>query len=121
MTALRTFLRVCCLLLVAVLATGAHAQSGRTESGPVVEVSSPSPNPFTASTRFTLRVAQPAEVRVELYNLLGQRVREVLEARVEPGERRPLEVAAEDLPAGLYLLRVAVGRTVVTRQVTLVR
>lgn len=109
------------VLLVFAVSTTAQAQQAPAEAAVAVRVSAASPNPFAASTSFTVSVDAPQEVTVELYNLLGQRVAEVYRGPMERGESRAFTVAADGLPAGLYLYRVQAGKTVVSRQVTLIR
>ncbi len=117
---MRTTLQVSLSALLLVFAFSATAQAQQTPGEPV-RVSAASPNPFSASTSFTVSVDAPQEVTVELYNLLGQRVAEVYRGPMERGESRAFTVEADGLPAGLYLYRVQAGKTVVSRQVALIR
>ena len=58
-----------------------------TESGlPAVSWLAPNyPNPFNAGTRLVYRLADPGPVRLEVYNVLGQRVRTLVEESQKAG------------------------------------
>jgi len=60
------------------------------------------PNPFNAVTRIRYSVPKAADIRIELYNLLGQRVAVLLDAKKEPGFHE-LEFDAGHLASGFYL------------------
>lgn len=97
----------------------------------VVEVAVPSlvelalesvyPNPARGSfvARFTVPEQHFAAASLELYDILGRRVR-VLTSEVRTA-RNELTVPVDGLAAGMYLLRLEVGGTVHTRPVVLAR
>lgn len=66
------------------------------------------PNPFNPST--TIRYSLPAQsdVRIEIYNILGQRLCTVFEGTRDAGERT-VTWDASDFPSGIYFYRVQVG------------
>ncbi|MDZ7317396.1 MAG: carbohydrate-binding protein [candidate division KSB1 bacterium] len=64
-----------------------------------------SPNPFNSSTRIEFELAEAARVVIELYNLLGQRIRRPVDDWFVAG-RHALQWEAEDLAAGVYLMRM---------------
>lgn len=71
------------------------------------------PNPFNAAALLCLRVDQPGEYEVELYNLLGQRVGLLWRGPVA-GEQR-MVIKAEEIGSGIYfarLTRMTNGETV---------
>lgn len=107
------------------LGTSAPQARAQTVPGPEVPttlvVSVAQPNPFTSTARFTVAVRRDQHVRVELHNLLGQRVQTLFDGRLEAGEGRTVTMESAGLPAGLYLYRVQGDRSVVTRQVVLSR
>ena len=107
-----------------------HAQAQETstttaqaeaELPPSFVLSAAYPNPFNPQTRFTLSVRQAQEVRVEVFNLLGQRVRLLHEGPLEPEREHTFTFEAGDLPSGLYLYRAQSENLTVTRQVTLLK
>lgn len=79
------------------------------------------PNPFRSRTRFDLRVEKTQHVEVEVYNILGQRVRALYEGTLRAGDKRTFTLKARDLPSGLYLYRVQGETFTAARRVTLVR
>ena len=78
------------------------------------------PNPFGERVRLPYEVAQPARVRVEVYDALGRRVAVLVDGLQGPG-RYEAVLAAEALPSGLYLCRVQVGEAVAVRRLVLAR
>lgn len=79
------------------------------------------PNPFNPTTSFTLTVDEAQTVKIEVFNVLGQRVRVLFEGDLEPHIAHRFAFEAGDLPTGIYLYR-AEGRTFnATRRVTLLR
>jgi hypothetical protein len=62
------------------------------------------PNPFNAVTTIRYAVPKPADVKIELYNLLGQRVAVLLAAPKQPGYHE-LQYNAGHLASGLYFYR----------------
>ena len=66
----------------------------------------PYPNPFNART--TIRVALPEQgrLRVDVFNLLGQRVVQLAE-EVHAAGYATLSFDATDLPSGVYITRAS--------------
>ncbi len=64
------------------------------------------PNPFRRLTRFTLKVARDQHVTIELYNVLGQRLRSLYDGPVEAGRTYTFSLESQGLPSGLYFYRV---------------
>jgi len=60
------------------------------------------PNPFNAVTKIRYSVPKPANIRIELYNVLGQRVAILLDEQKQPGKHE-LEFDAGHLASGFYL------------------
>ena len=60
------------------------------------------PNPFNAVTKIPFAVPKAANVRIELYNALGQRVAVLLDAKEQPGMHE-LVFDASNLASGFYL------------------
>ncbi len=79
------------------------------------------PNPFNPRTSFSLTIHESQDVTVEVFNLLGARVRHLYEGTMEAGESRTFTFTADDLPSGIYLYRVQGESFTVTRQVTLLK
>ncbi len=79
------------------------------------------PNPFNPRTSFSLTVHETQDVTVEVFNLLGVRVRHLFAGTMEKGETRSFIFDASDLPSGIYLYRVQGESFTATRQMTLLK
>lgn len=79
------------------------------------------PNPFNPSTSFSLEVDERQQVSVEVFNMLGQRVRTLFEGEMLEGETKTFTFEAENLPSGIYLYRATGQKFVATRQITLLK
>jgi hypothetical protein len=86
-------------------------------SGVVVSVF---PNPSRGAVLARLSVTTAAEARVAVFDALGRRIRVVLDGPVAVGETA-LPIDLSDLPAGVYVIRAAVGDAAVSRTVTVAR
>jgi hypothetical protein len=84
-------------------------------------LSAPYPNPFNPSTSFSLTLAQNQQVAIEVYNLLGQRVERLHDGLLEAEQVYTFTFEADNLPTGIYLVRVVGEDFTATRQVTLLR
>jgi len=63
------------------------------------------PNPFNASTTIEYDVPQRSFVRIDVYNLLGQKVASFVDQLHEPGFYR-LQFSADQLASGIYFYRL---------------
>jgi hypothetical protein len=88
------------------------------------------PNPFAptadvAATQIVFHLPQREKVLLEIFNVLGQRVRELLNAPREPGRYAMLwnatDNAGQRVAAGVYILRLRAGKLVAERKMTIVR
>lgn len=78
------------------------------------------PNPFNPSTTIPFELKHDAQVVLEVYNLLGQRVETLVDGPLSAG-RHEVPWNARDLPSGMYVYRMMSGRTVQTKSLTLVK
>ncbi|MBC7187931.1 MAG: T9SS type A sorting domain-containing protein [Calditrichaeota bacterium] len=71
------------------------------------------PNPTSSGTTISFRAAQTTQVRLEIYNLVGQRIRVLLNEAVVPGEHTIFwdgrDAQGMDVPSGIYVCRMASG------------
>lgn len=67
-----------------------------------------SPNPFKEETRIRYSLSKPSAVTLKAYNLAGQLV-ETLVQSDQPAGLHEANWSARNLPAGVYLLRLAAG------------
>lgn len=85
----------------------------------VLEAPYPNPAREQATVRFAVREAQP--VAVTVYNALGQRVRTLYEGTLPGNERKAVQLGAEALASGLYIVRMDGRSFTATETVTFVR
>jgi len=87
------------------------------------------PNPFNPSTTIPFEVpalrAGVVPVSVEIFNALGQRVRMLLDGKMQPGYYRTVwdgrNSAGQPVGSGIYLYRVQAGELAQVRKMTLVK
>lgn len=80
------------------------------------------PNPFNAVTRIELEVAEAGIIRVDVFDILGRRVKELYWGPV--GMRKELTFSGSDLSSGIYFIRATdtiMNRPVVMTKVVLLR
>jgi len=63
------------------------------------------PNPFNSSTVISFEVMEPAQVEINVFNILGQPVEDLVEDWYEPGEYS-VEWSGSDHPTGIYFARL---------------
>jgi len=79
------------------------------------------PNPFNPSTRIRYRVANTGYVTLAVYNMLGQKVKELVNGKQPAGEYQLL-FKAGDLAAGVYVYRLTIdGRFSQSKKMILIR
>ena len=83
------------------------------------------PNPFRHSTRITYAVRQPGQVRIQVYNVVGQVIRTLIDERKTAGEYTlhwdGTDGQGKGLPSGTYLYRLTAGDFSQTRLMTLLK
>jgi hypothetical protein len=78
------------------------------------------PNPFNPTTVVTYQLPIAAQVRLSIYNLLGQEIAVLVNGQKTPGTHEATFDAANH-PSGMYLYRLQAGSYVQTRTMILVR
>ncbi len=78
------------------------------------------PNPFRDAAAVTLTLAQPAEVTVAVYDVLGRRVAVLHDGPIAAGQYQ-FVLDGSALPAGVYVVRAEAGGALATRSVTRLR
>lgn len=83
------------------------------------------PNPFNPSTSITYTIVKSADVRLEVFNILGQSVRTLMDNRHAPGSYTVQwdgrDGAGKILPSGAYLYRLHVDGTPLTKKMILMK
>jgi len=83
------------------------------------------PNPFTSKTIVRYELANATNVNVSIYNMLGQKVRDLYSGRQSSGIHSVSwdgrGDSGEKLSSGIYFLKIKAGEKEASRKVTLVR
>lgn len=85
-----------------------------------IEFRGAGPNPFRDETAVRFALPQAERVTLEVFNVSGQRVRTLMDAQLPAGAHGAM-FSGRGLPAGLYFLRLKVGRAEMTRSTILLR
>ncbi len=78
------------------------------------------PNPFNPTTTISYALPQAGQVKIELYNTLGQKVRALLNEYKTTGSYT-VDLKAGDLPSGIYLYKMEVGKFTKTMKMVLMK
>ncbi len=115
-----TVVALCLFVLMGSLNEAFAQDAGQSEITSY-ELSSASPNPFTTQTAFQLTIAEPQRVSVAVFNMLGQRVALLFDGAVTAASERTFTFRSNNLPSGIYLVRVKGELFTASRQVTLLQ
>jgi hypothetical protein len=78
------------------------------------------PNPFNPTTTIEFALPRRSRVALDLYDLLGRRVRTLVEGTLDAGTHRAV-VDASDLAAGVFFYRLVTADGSLTRKMLLLR
>lgn len=78
------------------------------------------PNPFNPSTSINFTLPITSEVILNVYNLLGQQVSQVLNEKLTAGSHT-VSFDASGLSSGIYLYKIEAGDFVLTKRMTLIK
>lgn len=78
------------------------------------------PNPFNPSTVIPFLLTQAGFVSIKIYDISGREIRTLFDGQKEPGNHK-LTFDAEQLPSGVYLVRLSSGGISENRKILLVR
>jgi len=92
------------------------------ESGPsALSLANAWPNPFRASVTFRLGLPEAEDVRLEVFDLLGRKIRTIARGRFDPGPHTfhwdGRSDRGDESATGIYLVRARVGGQVLHQQV----
>jgi hypothetical protein len=78
------------------------------------------PNPFNATTEIRFTLPAQSEIRLDIYNILGQRVETLIDG-VQPAGEHHLSWDASNVASGVYFYKLSVGEQVFTKKMTLLK
>jgi uncharacterized membrane protein len=78
------------------------------------------PNPFNPSTKISFTLPQSTNVKLSVFNLLGEKVAELVN-EVKSSGFYEVDFNGTDLTSGMYLYRLETGEFVSTRKMTLIK
>jgi hypothetical protein len=85
-----------------------------------IELNQNYPNPFNPVTTISFYLPESQEVKLSIFNIVGQPVAVLFEGRLSSGQQL-FEWDATDKPSGMYIYQLEVGDKVMTRKMTLVK
>ena len=84
------------------------------------ELSQNYPNPFNPTTTIRFDIPEPSNVKLTLFNILGQEIKTLVNEFKESGIHT-LNFDASDLNSGMYIYKLEAGSFTQTRKMTLVK
>ncbi len=78
------------------------------------------PNPFNPATKIQFTLPETMEVRLDVYNIAGQRVATLVNEQREAGAHT-VEFDGTRVASGVYIYRITAGSFVQTRKMTLIK
>ncbi|MDZ7806687.1 MAG: T9SS type A sorting domain-containing protein [Gracilimonas sp.] len=78
------------------------------------------PNPFNPTTSFTYDVARASDVKLEVFDMLGRKVTELVNERKAAGTYT-ISFDASALSSGMYIYRLQAADAVLTKKMTLIK
>jgi len=78
------------------------------------------PNPFNPSTRIDFALPEQAEVRLDVFDLMGRRVATVL-SETRPAGEHSVMFDASNLASGVYLYRLQAAGEIQTQKMTIIK
>ncbi|WP_234567429.1 T9SS type A sorting domain-containing protein [Rhodohalobacter sp. 614A] len=78
------------------------------------------PNPFNPTTQISYDLPQTADVRLEVYDLVGRQVATLVNQTMEAGSHL-VNFDASNLSSGVYIYRLNAGNMVLSRKLTVIK
>ena len=78
------------------------------------------PNPFNPNTQIDFIVPETANVQLQMYNILGQKVQTLKNERMGPGYYS-ITFEANSLSSGVYIYQLQMGNKIITKRMLLLK
>lgn len=78
------------------------------------------PNPFNPSTKIKFGLAEESSVIIEVYNILGEEIKTLVNEELSPGTFTT-NFDADDLPAGIYFYTIRTEKFIETKKMILMK
>jgi hypothetical protein len=78
------------------------------------------PNPFNSSTTIKFFISKTSDVKITIYNILGEKVQELINERKEQGFHEIL-FAQSNLSSGIYYCNITINKKVVTKKLLILK
>jgi hypothetical protein len=78
------------------------------------------PNPFNASTTISYSLSANTDVKLEVYNLMGQKVETLVNGRQTAGFKT-IQWDASSYSSGVYFYKLSAGDLTLTKRMTLLK
>ncbi|MDZ7766081.1 MAG: T9SS type A sorting domain-containing protein [Melioribacteraceae bacterium] len=78
------------------------------------------PNPFNPTTKIEYSIPEQSQVKIEVFNLLGQKIATLLDAKQNAG-KHSVTWDASNIPSGVYFYQITVGSFINTKKMILLR
>jgi hypothetical protein len=78
------------------------------------------PNPFNPSTVIEFGLSETSDVRLEVFDMIGQRIAVLVDGQKSAGTHQ-VQFDASDLSSGMYIFRIRAGIFTQTRKMTLIK
>jgi hypothetical protein len=83
------------------------------------------PNPFNSTTLIQYTLPRASQVRIQIYNLLGQKIRLLVDEKQEPGSKEArwdgTDDSGVDVGSGIYFCRIQAGDFAGCKKMTLLK
>lgn len=78
------------------------------------------PNPFNPSTRIDFSIPMETNVKISIYNLIGQKITEVVNSKFAAGNHS-VNFSASNLSSGIYLYKIEADNFTSTKKMQLIK
>jgi hypothetical protein len=79
-------------------------------------LATPAPNPISSSAKITFGLEQDEAVTITVYDVKGRRVATIINGERRPMGQNTVEFRAQDLPSGVYFVKLSTKLKSMTRK-----